>query len=144
MTEISLEDPNDAIVKARAESARKQVELKASWREEWLRRKREQVVVAIKELSDGSVREIELALISQLVAKNAHPSVIKRLQTNGWDHPLVRHLMIDYFAAGSLGEGWDQPSTEDLLDIASESPTGPAQLRELLASGARNKDLIRA
>lgn len=144
MTEISLEDPNDAIVKARAESARKQVELKASWREEWLRRKREQVVVAIKELSDGSVREIELALISQLVAKNAHPSVIKRLQTNGWDHPLVRHLMIDYFAAGSLGEGWDQPSTEDLLDIASESPTGPAQLRELPASGARKKDLIRA
>ena len=29
--------------------------------------------------------------------------------------------MIDYYATGSHGEGWDKPSTEDLLDIASES-----------------------
>jgi hypothetical protein len=106
---------------ARADTQKKQVELKASWRDEWLRRKKAAVVGSIQGLSDDVVRELEAGLIAELVAKNAHPSLIKRLQSNGWDHPMVRHLMVDYYATGAHGEGWDQPSTEELLDIASES-----------------------
>ncbi|WP_342130931.1 replication initiation protein [Hydrogenophaga sp. OTU3427] len=106
---------------SRTETLKKQVELKASWRDEWLRRKKIEVVASIQAFSEERIRELEADLVGELVAKNAHPSVIKRLQTNGWDHPLVRHLMIDYFATAALGEGWDQPSTEDLLDIASEA-----------------------
>ena len=52
--------------------------------------------------------------------RKAHPSLAKRLQANGWDHPLVRHLMIDFYAKAALGETWDKPTTADLLDIASE------------------------
>ncbi len=52
--------------------------------------------------------------------RNAHPSLIKRLQANGWDHPLVRHLMVEFYARAALGEAWDKPTTDDLLDIASE------------------------
>ena len=59
-------------------------------------------------------------MLSDLVEKNSHPSLIKRLQSNGWDHPMVRHLMVEYYATGAYGPDWDQPSTEDLLDIASE------------------------
>lgn len=106
---------------ARAETQKKQVELKASWRDEWLRRKKAAVIESILGLSDQAVRELEVDLIAELIAKNAHPSLIKRLQSNGWDHPMVRHLMVDYYATGAYGEGWDQPSTEELLDIASEA-----------------------
>lgn len=105
----------------RDEALKKQVELKASWRDEWLRRKKALMIKSIQALSEEVVRDLEASLITELVAKNAHPSLVKRLKSNGWDHPMVRHLMIDYYATGSHGEGWDQPSTEHLLDIASES-----------------------
>ena len=105
----------------RDETLKKQVELKASWRDEWLRRKKALMIESIQALSEEVVRDLEASLITELVAKNAHPSLVKRLKSNGWDHPMVRHLMIDYYATGSHGEGWDQPSTEHLLDIASES-----------------------
>lgn len=104
----------------RTAAAKKQIELKASWRDEWLRRKKTMVVESIQALSDQVVRELEAELVAELISKNAHPSLIKRLQSNGWDHPMVRHLMIDYYAKGTFGEGWDQPSTDELLDIASE------------------------
>ena len=105
----------------RDETLKKQVELKASWRDEWLRRKKALMIESIQALSEEVVRDLEASLITELVAKNAHPSLVKRLKSNGWDHPMVRHLMIDYYATGSHGEGWDKPSTEDLLDLASES-----------------------
>ena len=105
----------------RDETLKKQVELQASWRDEWLRRKKALMIESIQALSEEVVRDLEASLITELVAKNAHPSLVKRLKSNGWDHPMVRHLMIDYYATGSHGEGWDKPSTEDLLDIASES-----------------------
>ncbi len=105
----------------RDETLKKQVELKTSWRDEWLRRKKALMIESIQALSEEVVRDLEASLITELVAKNAHPSLVKRLKSNGWDHPMVRHLMIDYYATGSHGEGWDKPSTEDLLDIASES-----------------------
>ena len=105
----------------RDETLKKQVELKTSWRDEWLRRKKALMIESIQALSEEVVRDLEASLITELVAKNAHPSLVKRLKSNGWDHPMVRHLMIDYYATGLHGEGWDKPSTEDLLDIASES-----------------------
>jgi hypothetical protein len=33
---------------------------------------------------------------------------------------MVRHQMIDFYARAVMGDGWDKPSSDDLLDIASE------------------------
>lgn len=115
---LANEKEDEATV--RAEQNQKKIEVKASWRDEWLRRKKNSVIESIKGLSENVVRELEADLLSDLIERNSHPSLIKRLQSNGWDHPMVRHLMIDYYATGAYGAGWDQPSTEDLLDIASE------------------------
>lgn len=104
----------------RVESAKKQVELKAAWREEWLRRQKERVMAMLDALSEEGAKALELDLTQALESKGTHPSVMKRLQTNGWDHPLVRHLMIDFYAKAAIGEDWDKPSTEALLEIASE------------------------
>ena len=106
---------------AQIHSEKKQVELKAAWREEWLRRQREKVVGLLQEQSDDSVKDLEIALLDEMETRNAHPSLIKRLRASGWDHQLVRHLMIDFYAKAAMGEDWDKPSIEELLDIASEA-----------------------
>lgn len=118
-----LIDPVHSERMFQSESEKKQMELKASWREEWLRRQREKVVTLLKEQSEEGVRDLEAELLKQITERNAHPSLIKRLQANGWDHPLVRHLMIDFYAKAAIGVAWDQPTTENLLDIASEAKT---------------------
>lgn len=113
-------DPVESAHLAQAASSKKQIELKASWKEEWLRRQKESVVALIQDLSEEGVKDLERDLSRELQAKQSHPSVIKRLHSNGWDHPIVRHLMIDFYARAVIGEDWDKPSTEALLDIASE------------------------
>jgi len=105
---------------ARAETMKKQSEMKASWLEEWLRRQKARVVALLHELPEDRTKDLELQLASALSAKGAHPSVIKRLQSNGWDHSIVRHFMIDFYAKAVIGEEWDKPSNEELLNIASE------------------------
>lgn len=117
-------DPAEVQALAQSASEKKQVELKAAWREEWLRRQRDKVIGLLKEQSDESIRDLEASLLEEMESRNAHPSLIKRLQGSGWDHQLIRHLMIDFYAKGALGETWDKPTTDDLLDIASEIQSG--------------------
>ena len=92
----------------------------AGWREGWLRHQREKVVALLHELSEEGAKDLEADLLREMEDRKAHPQLVKRLQANGWDHPLVRHLMIDFYARGALGEAWDKPTTDELLDIASE------------------------
>ena len=113
-------DPEEAEKSAQTESARRQIELKASWLEEWLRRQKARVVALLHELPEDRVKDLELELAAELSAKGTHPSVIKRLQLNGWNHSLVRHFMIEFYARAIIGDEWGKPSTEDLLNIASE------------------------
>lgn len=113
-------DSVEALRLTRGESEKKQVELKTAWREEWLRRQREKVVVLLQEQSEESIKELEAALLGEMEARGAHPSLIKRLNASGWDHQLVRHLMIDFYAKAAMGEQWDRPTSEELLDIASD------------------------
>jgi plasmid replication initiation protein len=113
-------NPEEVEKVARAETLKKQSELKASWLDEWLRRQKARVAVMLNELTADRIKDLELELATELSARGAHPSVIKRLQSNGWDHPLVRHFMVDFYAKAVIGDEWDKPSTEDLLEIASE------------------------
>lgn len=113
-------DPVESARLAQAESSKKQIELKASWKEEWLRRQKERVVALIQDLSEDGLKDLERDLSRELQAKQSHPSVLKRLHSNGWEHPIVRYLMIDFYARAVIGDDWDKPSMEALLDIASE------------------------
>ena len=54
-------------------------------------------------------------LLADMERRNAHPSIRKRLQTSGWQHPLVRPEMLRFYAVATHGEAWDQPSAEQLL-----------------------------
>lgn len=90
------------------------------WQAEWIRRANERCLAAIEQLSDDTQRELEAHLMQALQDRGAHPSIIKRLATSGWQHPMVRQEMLRYFGDATFGEGWDKPSAEDLLEIATE------------------------
>jgi hypothetical protein len=97
-----------------------QAKRQARWLAEWTRRRHEQCAADIEALSTDAQRELEASLLAALQARNAHPSLTKRLVASGWQHPMVRHEMLRHFGAASYGPGWDQPSAEQLLAIAAE------------------------
>jgi hypothetical protein len=99
---------------------KRQVELRTAWSDEWLKRQRAKVTEMLLEQSDEAIAGLTTALMESMIQSNAHPSLLKRLQTGGWNHPLVKHLMIDFYAKAALGDDWDKASSEALLDIASE------------------------
>jgi len=90
-----LADPDSAV--NRELRAKRQ----ARWRAEWTRRQHEKCAAAVEALSPDLQKELEEGLIEQLRARNAHPSMIKRLATSGWQHPMVRHEMLRYFGTAS-------------------------------------------
>ena len=116
---------HDAAVAALADPqspASREMQAKRSerWLSEWTRRRQEKCAADIEALSAEGQKELEAGLLQALHARNAHPSLIKRLVASGWQHPMVRHEMLRYFGAANYGEGWDKPSAEQLLAIAVE------------------------
>jgi len=51
-----------------------------------------------------------------LYERGAHPSIRKRLETNGWNHPIVAGELIRFFK----GADWDKPTPQELLTIAAQ------------------------
>ena len=99
---------------------KKEAAVRATWQDEWLRRERQKVIHMLRQLQSSVVQDLTNQLVEHMTNTKMHPSLVKRLQTSGWDHNLVRHLMIDYYAKGTLGESWDKPTTEQLLEVASQ------------------------
>ncbi|MFP5476474.1 MAG: replication initiation protein [Gammaproteobacteria bacterium] len=90
------------------------------WQAEWIRRANERCLSAIEQLSEETQHELEGQLMLALQGRGAHPSIIKRLGSSGWQHPMVRQEMLRFFGDATFGPGWDKPSAEDLLEIATE------------------------
>ena len=90
------------------------------WAAAWLRRRHEQVRADIARLpADEQARLCEL-LAEDMAARQVHPSIRKRLQASGWQHPMVLHDMLRFYARGAIGEHWDQPTPEQLLAVATQ------------------------
>ena len=90
------------------------------WAAAWLRRRHEQVSADIAHLpADEQARLCEL-LAEDMAARQVHPSIRKRLQASGWQHPMVLHDMLRFYARGAIGEHWDQPTPEQLLAVAAQ------------------------
>lgn len=107
-------DPQGPVNRERQERRR------ARWVAEWTRRQHDKCSAEIEGLSIETQKTLEEGLQAALRERNAHPSIIKRLVTSGWQHPMVRHEMLRYFGAATFGENWDQPTAEQLLAIATE------------------------
>jgi hypothetical protein len=97
-----------------------QAKRQARWLAEWVNRRREEVAAELAALSTRAQDSLVEELLADMERRNAHPSIRKRLQTSGWQHPMVRPEMLRFYAAATHGERWDQPTAEHLLAIAAE------------------------
>ncbi|KDB52912.1 hypothetical protein X805_15160 [Sphaerotilus natans subsp. natans DSM 6575] len=92
----------------------------ARWHEEWQRRRRAHVVTELEALPAAEQDRLVQSLLLDMEARRVHPTIRKRLQTNGWQHPMVLHEMVRFYATTRIGDGWDRPTPEQLLEIAGQ------------------------
>ncbi len=97
-----------------------QAKRQARWIAEWNRRQREFVTSQIAGMPVAIQQQMSADLLADMERRNVHPTLRKRLQTSGWQHPLVAQEMIRWYAPGALGEHWDKPTPEQLLGVAGE------------------------
>jgi len=96
----------------------------ARWREEWIKRRYRDAHGMFVE-HDAAAREGWLARYREaLLAQRS--VLVKRLDRDGWEHPMVRVDFLRYFARAVIGEQWDQPTAEDILGLAAEIGDDPA------------------
>jgi hypothetical protein len=119
-----------ATAQARAEALAQQsrelpAKRQARWQAEWMRRRHAACMAEIQALPGERQQALSEDLLQSLQQRNVHPSVAKRLQLSGWQHPMVVHEMLRHYAAQVWGAGWDQPGAEQLLQIAAEMGEAP-------------------
>lgn len=100
----------------------------ARWMEEWLRRRREQFRLELLSLSSEEQAGWMSRLMDNMAERKVHPSLQKRLQSHGWQHPLVLQEMLRFFGQQTYGEHWDQAPTDQLLRVAAELGEMPVEM----------------
>ena len=86
------------------------------WTAEWVSTRRALVVAEFDALSPETQAAWVEKLRAQLYERGVHPSIRKRLETNGWKHPMVTGELIRLFK----GIDWDKPTPQELLTIAAQ------------------------
>lgn len=86
------------------------------WTAEWVSTRRALVLAEFEALAPEKQTDWIERLRVHLNERGAHPSVRKRLETNGWKHPIVTGELIRFFK----GADWDKPTPEELLTIAAQ------------------------
>lgn len=84
-------------------------------RRNWIEVRRRTVAAQLEHLSEQAQADLQDAFAQELIRTDTHPSILKRLKQSGWRHQIVRHLMVDFYAAQTLGADWDQPTADQLL-----------------------------
>ena len=83
---------------------------------EWVSTRRALVVAEFAALSPETQADWVERLRAHLHERGVHPSIRKRLETNGWKHPMVTGKLIRFFK----GADWDKPTPQELLTIAAQ------------------------
>jgi hypothetical protein len=86
------------------------------WTAEWVSARRALVLAEFESLAPETQADWVERLREHLNERGAHPSIRKRLETNGWKHPIVIGELIRFFK----GADWDKPTPQELLTIAAQ------------------------
>lgn len=92
----------------------------ALWSAAWMQRRHEQVRADIAQSSAQEQARLCELLSGDMAQRQVHPSIRKRLQGSGWQHPMVLHEMLRFYARAAIGEHWDQATPEQLLAVAAQ------------------------
>ena len=96
---------------------------RASWTDEWLRRRKDGFRKDFQELPKPRQQEI-LDTFKQELGKSAMPQILRRFEVSGWDHRMVRETFVKFLGVEFLGQNWDKPTAEDILNMAVEIDMG--------------------
>ena len=86
------------------------------WTAEWVSKRRALVMAEFEALTPEVQADWVGRLRTHLYERGVHPSIRKRLETNGWKHPMVTGELIRFFK----GADWDKPTPQELLTIAAQ------------------------
>jgi hypothetical protein len=92
---------------------------RASWTDEWLRRRKDGFRADFQELPIDKQQEI-LHGFKEELQRSSQPQILKRFEQSGRDHRMVRETFVKYLGATFLGSEWDKPTVEDILSLAVE------------------------
>lgn len=96
--------------------ARKDLERnKAALMEEWLRRKKDELRTLFQEHPEVEQAELLAAFRGALPAL-----LIKRFDTSGWNHKMIRDSFATFLGKTWHGDEWNKPKPDELLALALE------------------------
>ena len=92
---------------------------RAAWMDEWLRRRKEELRRDFEDFELSRQGEL-LGEFRQELETTSHPQFLKRFDSSGWQHRMLRDVFTRFLGTRLLGAEWDKPTPDDILSIAAE------------------------
>ncbi|ART61488.1 hypothetical protein CBP36_21210 (plasmid) [Acidovorax carolinensis] len=89
---------------------------KTALHEEWLRRKKDELRAMFQECAKAE----QESLLNEFRASLSNQPMINRLDSNGWNHRMVRDTFASFLGKTWHGPNWNQPGPDDILALALE------------------------
>ncbi|MEI8155295.1 MAG: replication initiation protein [Burkholderiales bacterium] len=99
-------------------SAEEMKKRKAAWTETWLRSRKADLLRGFDELTDLEKQKFLVDFRAELSGANL-PHFLKRFDTSGWNHSMVRETFVKFLGVQLIGPDWFKPSSDDILAIAA-------------------------
>ena len=90
---------------------------KAGWTESWLRTRKVDLQRGFEELVQSEQQALLDKFREELAARNI-PQFLKRLDTSGWQHVMIKDTFLKFLGQELIGPDWFKPSEDDILAIA--------------------------
>lgn len=111
--------PKEGVASVAAVTPEDMKKHRAAWTDEWLRRRREGLRRGFEELPEWARAE-HLAAFRQDLQTASEVQMLKRYDSSGWQHRLVAQRFMRFFGGRAIGQDWDKPTSDDILEIAAE------------------------
>lgn len=91
---------------------------RAAWTETWLRSRKADLLSGFEEMVELEKANF-LAEFRAELAGLMQPYLVKRFDTSGWNHPMVRERFVKFLGLKLIGPDWFKPSSDDILTVAA-------------------------
>jgi hypothetical protein len=122
--EAKEEGPDAASSRSKGLSAAEITKRQASWTEEWLRRRKTGLRRVFDDFDDEQQKEC-IEEFREHLKVTEQAQALRRLDLSGWEHRLVIEAFLKFFGVKTQGDGWDKPSSGDILAVAAELASVP-------------------
>lgn len=90
---------------------------KAAWTESWLRMRKIDLQRGFEELTESEQQKLLEKFRAQLAERNI-PQFLKRLDSSGWQHVMIKDSFLKFVGVELIGPDWFKPNDDDILAVA--------------------------